>query len=79
MVMVFIKVTGNNLQKAIGIFNKKVKQAGIIQEVYRRQEYLKPSMKRKLKKEKGANQRKNFQHMKYFEIVNSCSIHLHFF
>ena len=35
--MVFVKVTENNLQKAISIFNKKVKQAGIVQEVYRRQ------------------------------------------
>ena len=57
MVMVFVKVTGNNLQKAISIFNKKVKQAGIIQEVYRRQEYLKPSVKRKLKKEEAIKKR----------------------
>ena len=57
MVMVIVKVTGNNLQKAIGIFNKKVKQAGIIQEVYRRQEYLKPSIKRKLKKEEAIKKR----------------------
>ena len=56
-VMVFVKVTGNNLQKAIGIFNKKVKQAGIIQEIYRRQEYLKPSVKRKLKKEEAIKNR----------------------
>ena len=55
--MVFVKVTGNNLQKAIGIFNKKVKQAGIIQEVYRRQEYIKPSVKRKLKKEEDIKKR----------------------
>ena len=57
MVMVFVKVTGNNLLKAIGIFNKKVKQAGIVQEVYRRQEYLKPSVKRKLKKEEAIKKR----------------------
>ena len=57
MVMVIVKVTGNNLQKAIGIFNKKVKQAGIIQEIYRRQEYLKPSVKRKLKKEEAIKKR----------------------
>ena len=55
--MVFIKVTGNNLQKAISNFNKKVKQAGIVQEVYRRQEYLKPSIKRKLKKEEAIKKR----------------------
>jgi len=55
--MVIVKVTGNNLQKAIGIFNKKVKQAGIIQEIYRRQEYLKPSIKRKLKKEEAIKKR----------------------
>ena len=57
MVMVFVKVPGNNLQKAISIFNKKVKQAGIVQEVYRRQEYLKPSVKRKLKKEEAIKKR----------------------
>ena len=57
MVMVIVNVTGNNLQKAIGIFNKKVKQAGIIQEIYRRQEYLKPSVKRKLKKEEAIKNR----------------------
>jgi small subunit ribosomal protein S21 len=57
MVMVFVKVMGNNLQKAISIFNKKVKQAGIVQEVYRRQEYIKPSVKRKLKKEEAIKKR----------------------
>ena len=57
MVMVFVKVTENNLQKAISIFNKKVKQAGIVQEVYRRQEYIKPSVKRKLKKEEAIKKR----------------------
>ena len=55
--MVFVKVTENNLQKAISIFNKKVKQAGIVQEVYRRQEYIKPSLKRKLKKEQSIKKR----------------------
>ena len=55
--MVFVKVAGNNLDKAISIFNKKVKQAGIIQEVYRRQEYIKPSVKRKLKKEEAIKKR----------------------
>ena len=55
--MVIVKVMGNNLQKAIGIFNKKVKQAGIIQEIYRRQEYLKPCEKRKLKKEEAIKNR----------------------
>tara|TARA_R100001244_G_scaffold106859_1_gene79263 strand:+ start:64 stop:285 length:222 start_codon:yes stop_codon:yes gene_type:complete len=57
MVMVFVKVMGNNLQKAISIFNKKVKQAGIVQEIYRRQEYIKPSVKRKLKKEEAIKKR----------------------
>ena len=55
--MVLVKVTGNNLQKAISIFNKKVKQAGKVQEVYRRQEYIKPSVKRKLKKEEAIKKR----------------------
>tara|TARA_Y100001963_G_C6754096_1_gene435799 strand:- start:1064 stop:1285 length:222 start_codon:yes stop_codon:yes gene_type:complete len=56
----YVKVTGNtdaDVQRAIRIFNKKVKEAGIIQEIYSRREYVKPSVKRKLKKEQAIRRR----------------------
>lgn len=56
----YVKVMGNtdaDLQRAIRIFNKKVKDAGIIQEVYSRREYVKPSVQRKLKKEDAIRRR----------------------
>jgi len=56
----YVKVTGNtdaDVQRAIRIFNKKVKEAGIIQEVYDRREYVKPSVKKKLKKEEAIRRR----------------------
>tara|TARA_Y100000004_G_C8857108_1_gene387299 strand:+ start:325 stop:546 length:222 start_codon:yes stop_codon:yes gene_type:complete len=56
----YVKVTGNtdaDVQRAIRIFNKKVKEAGIIQEIYNRREYVKPSVKRKLKKEQAIRRR----------------------
>lgn len=48
----YVEVNGN-LEKALKIFNKKVKQAGIIQEVYRRREYTKPSKMKRLKREEA--------------------------
>ena len=56
----YVKVPGNtdaDVQRAIRIFNKKVKEAGIIQEIYNRREYVKPSVKRKLKKEQAIRRR----------------------
>jgi len=56
----YVKVTGNteaDLQRALRIFNKKVKEAGIIQEIYDRREYVKPSVKKKLKKEEAIRRR----------------------
>ncbi len=58
--MAYVKVTGNtdaDVQRAIRIFNKKVKDAGIIQEIYNRREYVKPSVKRKLKREEAIRRR----------------------
>jgi ribosomal protein S21 len=58
--MAYVKVTGNtdaDIQRAIRIFNKKVKEAGIIQEIYSRREYVKPSVKKKLKKEEAVRRR----------------------
>ena len=56
----YVRVTGNtdaDVQRAIRIFNKKVKEAGIIQEIYDRREYVKPSFKKKLKKEEAIRRR----------------------
>jgi ribosomal protein S21 len=58
--MAYVKVTGNSdadIQRAIRIFNKKVKDAGIIQEIYSRREYVKPSVKKKLKHEESIRRR----------------------
>lgn len=52
----YVEVNGN-LDKALKIFNKKVKQAGILQECYRRREYTKPSEMRKRKREEAARRR----------------------
>ncbi len=52
----YVEVNGN-LEKALAIFNKKVKQAGIIQEVYRRREYTKPSELKKQKREEAIRRR----------------------
>lgn len=52
----YVEVNGN-LDKALKIFNKKVKQAGILQECYRRREYTKPSEMRKRKREEAVRRR----------------------
>lgn len=52
----YVKVTGSSEQdfiRALKIFTKKVKDSGVIQEVYARREYVKPSLKRKLKAEEA--------------------------
>jgi len=45
--------TQKDLQNALSRFNKAVKKAEIIEQVYDRREYLKPSKKKKLKREKA--------------------------
>ena len=54
--MIEVKVMGDtqkDLQNALSRFNKAVKKAEIIEQVYDRREYLKPSKKKKLKREKA--------------------------
>lgn len=46
--------TIKDVQNAIARFTKLVKKAGILQEVWNRQEFVKPSKKRKLKQERAA-------------------------
>ena len=55
--MVYVKVDGNNVTKALREFTRKVKSAGIIQEVRHRQEYMKPSEKKKWKREEAVRKR----------------------
>lgn len=56
LVMIEIKVIGESqkdLQNALSRFNKAVKKAEIIEQVFDRREYLKPSKKKKLKRERA--------------------------
>ena len=48
-----VEVRNGDFNKALRIFKKKVQEAGIIQEVRERQEYVKPSEKRKKAKAAG--------------------------
>jgi small subunit ribosomal protein S21 len=43
-------VGDNNFEKALRKFKKKVAESGILQEVRQRQEYVKPTIKRKIAK-----------------------------
>jgi small subunit ribosomal protein S21 len=43
-------VGDNNIEKALRKFKKKVAESGILQEVRQRQEYVKPTIKRKIAK-----------------------------
>jgi len=45
--------TQKDLQNALSRFSKAVKKAEIIEQVYDRREYLKPSRKKKLKRERA--------------------------
>ena len=45
-----IIVHDGNVEKALRKFKKKVQDSGILQEVRQRQEYIKPTVKRKIAK-----------------------------
>ena len=45
---------GENVERAIKRFKRKVEQAGILKEVRKREHYLKPSVKAKLKSRAAA-------------------------
>lgn len=56
---IFVEVRSNNVENAIRLLTRKVKQAGILREVRARQYYEKPSdIKRKQKAEAIARHRK---------------------
>jgi small subunit ribosomal protein S21 len=48
-----VEVRNNDINKALRLFKKKVQEAGIIQEVRERGEFVKPSEKRKKAKAAG--------------------------
>lgn len=53
-IIVYVNGHGDrDLQKAISQFNKKVKDAEIIKELRIRREYMKPSVKKKWKREES--------------------------
>ena len=43
-----VQVTDNNVEKALRKLKKKVTESGLLQEVRDRQEFVKPTIKRKL-------------------------------
>jgi len=55
--MAFVKVNGNNLIKALRDFNRQVKNEGIIRECHLRREYMKPSVKKRWKREEAVKKR----------------------
>ena len=48
-----VTVRNGNLEKALRIFKKKVRNSGMLQELREREYYTKPSEKRKLAKARG--------------------------
>ena len=56
--MLEIPVIKGNINKALKIFKRKFKQTGILKEVRERKNYIKPSAKRRLTKEKAILKRK---------------------
>ena len=48
-----VEVRNGDVNKALRLFKKKVQEAGIIQEVRERQEFIKPSERRKKAKAAG--------------------------
>ena len=56
--MLKIPVIKDNINKALKLFKRKFKQTGALKEVRERKNYIKPSTKRKLAKEKAILKRK---------------------
>ena len=53
-------VGDNSIEKALRKFKKKVAESGILQEVRNRQEYIKPTIKRKIAKNLAKRRWKKF-------------------
>lgn len=59
---IYVEVRNGDISGAIRKFKKKVQESGILQEVKDRQEYVKPSEKRK--RDKAAAKRRHERNMK---------------
>ena len=51
--MLKIPVIKGNIEKALKLFKRKFKKTGALKEVRERKNYIKPSLKRKIQKEKS--------------------------
>ena len=49
----YVQVRNNNVEKALRVPKKKIKKAGLLQEIKERQYYQKPSEKKRLAKKRG--------------------------
>ena len=56
--MLKIPVVKGNLDKALKLFKRKFKQTGTLKEIRERKQFTKPSLKRKLSKEKAISNQK---------------------
>ena len=56
--MIEVTVKNNNIEKALSIFKRKVKDAGVLHELQQRQFYLKPSA---IKRDRNAKARRRAQ------------------
>ena len=51
--MLKIPVVKGNIERALKLFKRKFKKTGILKEVRERKNFIKPSLKRKIQKEKS--------------------------
>ena len=51
--MLNIPVIKGNIERALKLFKRKFKKTGILKEVRERKNFIKPSLKRKIQKEKS--------------------------
>ena len=51
--MLEIPVIKGNINKALKIFKRKFKKTGILKEIRKKQQYIKPSLRKKIEKEKA--------------------------
>jgi ribosomal protein S21 len=56
-----VVVLKNDIEKSIKIFSKKFKDSNVMQELMKRRNYEKPSLKRKNKHDRAMRTRKNEQ------------------
>ena len=56
--MLIIPVMKGNIDRALKVFKRKFKQTGTLKEIRERKQFTKPSVKRKLEKEKAIRNQK---------------------